>query len=464
MAATPETVYAVQPLTVFKAAAACYDSTGTLVGNSAPVTYLGSRSFVIPAGVIEFFSDKMLPSAFGLSSFPIGGFIDYRHVYTLPIGLASPTSGQTYDASQTWNLADGWTDDIDGTGVMVAGSTNASGGAITFPNYAVADNLPAGFNTLLIIGDSIDYRQDDIGGLGFIYDGGGVKKRAAKARNLPYMCMAQGGRTWGMQSTSNLCAQIYRRFNCADISLGTNDIAFATTLNTISANVDAVLSRLRSAGHIWIGVQTIPPRTNEDGDITNANNLYACTDQSHQTAYYTQARVANGFASDGYGFGAGETRDQYNTVTLPAKLSGGSIDSLFEFAFYCQDGTTTWKWKAPTLSTTLHAAISANATSCSLNATPTQFDNLVFEPGISNIDVGSQGGPHAWSITGSGPYVVSLQTMNSYTNSSNGILPAKAHTINTGVKNTFSPDGTHPSTLPILAALSAKTTQYSALA
>jgi hypothetical protein len=310
LAAGPETVYFLQAVNVIKAAAVCYDSSGNVVGNVAPVTYRGNRSFQVPGGAIEWMTDQQPPSAFGLSVFPANGFIDYRVVQTTNfIGGSTASAGQTWETSQTWSIADGYTDDIDATGVMVAGAvSNAQNAFMSFPNYAIAV-MPPNFRTLLIVGDSIAFRQDDITGQGFQFGGGGLQKRAANAAQLPWTCMAIGGRTYSMVVNSAACASIYHRFTLADLQLGSNDIANGSDIPTIDAAITAVENRLRSAGIRWVGAHTITPRCNENNDHSNTANLWMATNQSIMTPYWTQATVAKGFPADGWGFGPGETRD-----------------------------------------------------------------------------------------------------------------------------------------------------------
>lgn len=466
LAAGPETVYFLQAVNVIKAAAVCYDSSGNLVGNSAPVTFRGNRSFQVPGGSIEWMTDPQLPQAFGLSAFPANGFVDYRVVQTTNfIGGSTPTAGQTWETSQTWSIADGYTDDIDATGVMVAGPvSNAQNAFMSFPNYAIAV-MPPNFRTLLICGDSIAFRQDDITGQGFQFGGGGLQKRAANAAQLPWTCMAIGGRTYSMVVNSSACASIYHRFTLADLQLGSNDIANGSNIPTINAAIVAIQNRMRSAGVRWVGAHTITPRNNESNDHTNLNNLWMATNQAVMTPYWTQATVANGFPADGYGFGPGETREQINTTTLPALLAAGQINSVFDFDSYCRDPVTTWKWAVSAYSATLAAASSIGAQTVSVSAAPAQFANLVFEPGVANVDnPAAQGSPWAFAITGTGPFTVNFIVVDPYLGPGNfGGVPAKAHSIGAVVKETYSPDSTHPSAKPILAALSAKTAQYNAI-
>lgn len=465
IAATPESLYVVQPVDVIKAAAVCYDSSGNVLGNIAPVTYRGNRSFRVPAAAIEWMPDPQPPSAFGLAAFPAGGFVDYRVVQTCPlVGGSTASAGQTWETSQTWVLADGWTDDIDATGVMVAGSSNLQGAFMSFPSYAIAV-MPPGFKSLLICGDSIAFRQDDITGQGFQFGGGGLQKRAANAAQLPWTCMAIGGRTYSMQVNSAYCASIYHRFTVADLQLGSNDIANGSDIPTIDAAISAIIGKMRSAGIRWIGAHTITPRNNENNDHSNTINLWMATNQAVMTPYWTQATVAKGFPADGWGFGPGETRDTLNSVNLPAKVANGQLSALFDFSSYCQDPTTTWKWAVSSYAATLSAALSANAQTCSVNVAPAQFANMVFEPGVTNVDnPAAQGSPWAMSQAGAGPFTISFVVIDPYTGPANfGGLPAKSHVIGSAVRETYSPDSTHPSAKPILAALPDKTTQYNAI-
>lgn len=74
---------------------------------------------------------------------------------------------------------------------------------------------------------------------------------------------------------------------------------------------------------------------------------------------------------EGYGFGAGETRDQLNTQLRTQTPGGVNADFIFDLATYCQNATTTWKWKVSAYSSTLAGALTAGATTVTIStATP----------------------------------------------------------------------------------------------
>lgn len=421
-------VAAAQDITITKAAAV-YN------GVSVPVTYNGSRTFTIPAGVAEFSCDPIPPTAFGVAQFAPRSFVEYRHLFDLVAGQSAPYCDYSTDFNQSWRgAASDLGDDVDGTGPMTVSNTPDALN-IFFPSMMLG-TLPAGAVSLGFLFDSIGRQQNDTGGLGRV--GGGYMKRAAYAEGIPFMMMAVGGRTAEQTANSPKLLSLLEagRFTDIHIGLGTNELAGSRDLSLIMADNRAIWASARKGAIRTIIQSNIQPRVTD--------NAYKCTDLANQSP------VA--------GFEAGGRRDQFNTALAAERGVNGGPDIIFPFSSYCADTSNPSLWRVPTFSGTLTADVAAGATSIQTSAAPGSLDNLVFEPGnSSNVDIGGQGGPRVASVSGTAsPYTVSFLpgTTNPWNGATDGALgtPGKAHLSGSAVKASLGTDGTHPATSAHVAA------------
>lgn len=409
-----------------------------LNGVVVAVTVKGERAFTVPAGAAEFVCDPLYPSDFGLAAFLPGTDLEFRILFDLAAGQNAPASAQTFRPgwSQTYRGAPAdLPDDVDATGAM---ATTGSPDAVNiFMPTCVLGRFATPFPSLLLIGDSIFDRQNDFSGLGD--RGGGYAKRAALAAGLPFFAMAQGGRTADHQNASPRCAAILGRFTDAHVQLGTNDIAFGRSVtDVLIPDLRTLWQTLRSSGIGTIVQSTLPPRT--------ADNAYKCTDAAQMTPFPTQG-------AGGAGFGPGQDRDLFNTAALPAEIGAGAGPTLlFDFAAYCADPAQTWRWKVPAYASTLAAAAASGAASVSLADAPGLLDSLVFEPGVANVDLGSQGGPYVHAVTGSGPFIATLTVADAFGSTTLGTTLGKSHTAGSAIRTTLGSDGTHPTAAVHIAA------------
>ncbi|WP_156420091.1 hypothetical protein [Aureimonas sp. N4] len=398
-------------------------------GVSVPVTYNGSRTFTIPAGVAEFSCDPIPPTAFGVSQFAPRSFVEYRHLFDLVAGQSAPYCDYSTDFNQSWRgTTSDLGDDVDATGPMTVSNTPDALN-IFFPSMMLGV-LPVGATSLGLLGDSIFRQQNDTGGLGRA--GGGYTKRAAYAEGIPFVTMAVGGRTAEQTANSPKLLSLLEagRFTDIHIGLGTNELAGSRDLSLIMADNRAIWASARKGGVRKIIQSNIQPRTTD--------NAFKCTDLANQVP------VA--------GFEAGGRRDQFNTALAAERGVNGGPDVIFDFASYCADPVNPSLWRVPAFTATVTADVVAGATNVQMSAAPNSLDNLVFEPGnASNVDIGGQGGPRVASVSGSAsPYTVSFvpSTTNPWNGSADGALgtPGKAHLAGTAVKATLGTDGTHAAT------------------
>ncbi|WP_062220469.1 hypothetical protein [Aureimonas sp. D3] len=412
-------VAAAQDITISKAAVV-YN------GVSVPVTYNGSRTFVIPAGVAEFMCDPILPTAFGVSWFAPRSFVEYRHLFDLVSGQSAPYCDYSTDFNQSWRgVPSDLGDDVDATGSMTVTNT-PDALHIFFPSMMLGP-VSGVFASLGLIGDSLLRQQNDTGGLGRA--GGSYFKRAAYAEGVPFVAMAVGGRTAEQTANSPKFMSLLEagRFTDVHIGLGTNELIGSRDLSLIMADNRAIWASARKGGVRTIIQSNIQPRV--------ADNAYKCTDLANQVP------VA--------GFEAGGRRDQFNAALAAERGVNGGPDIIFDFASFCADASNPSLWRVLAFSGTLTADVASGATSIQTSAPPVYGDNLVFEPGnSSNVDIGGQGGPRVASVSGSAaPYTVSFvpTTTNPWNGAADGALgtPGKAHVTGSAVKATIGTDGTH---------------------
>lgn len=439
------------PISVIKASVLIRDSTGTRKGNIVPVTKGGQRAFTIPAITARFDFDKVLMTALGTTLLATDD-IEFCWLFQLQNGQNTYRMA-TVANSQGWRFEDAFlVDDIDSDAVM---TVNASGGRsqqpITFPNVVCVDRseLPASFKSRAGCSDSLGYGQDGLSSpIASSKYGVSYLSRAAVQAQKAMFNVSIGGRTMrGLLNSPLTLAAIRDVCNCAHLAYLSNDVQFGTTLTQIDADYREAIALMRSWG--WTGARDIgasnaQPRTSENNN--NATNLYCASDLTQMTPSVTQALAANGFARDGYGFGAGETRDQFNANTLPALKTAGLIGYIIDIASITQDATTTWKWAVPSYTATLTSAAAAATSTWVLSASPPTYTNLVAEPGVANVEPGinRQGGPLAYSVTGSNPFTATLNWANAYDGgTTTGGVSEKAHASGVTVKATLAPDGIH---------------------
>jgi len=392
-----------------------------------PVTYKGSRSFTIPAGVAEFQCDPIFPADFGVTAFAPRSFVEYRHYFDLTTGQSAPYCDYGTDFNQSWRgVPSDLPDDIDATGSMTAtGSPDSLN--IFFPSMMVSA-FSGAFASLGFLGDSIFRQQNDVGGLGRA--GGGYHKRAAYAEGIPFMTMAVGGRTAEQTANSPKLMSLLEagRFSDLHIGLGSNELAGSRDVGLIIGDDRLIWAAGRRGGVRRIIQSNVIPRTTD--------NAFKCTDLANQSP------VA--------GFEPGGRRDQFHAALAAEVGVNGGPDTIYDFAAVCSDPTTPSLWRVPTFNGMLTSAVAISATSIQTDTAPSVNDNLVFEPGnASNVDIGGQGGPRVASVTGSAnPFTVSFvpSTTNPWNGAADGALgtPAKAHASGTSVKATIGTDGTHP--------------------
>jgi hypothetical protein len=171
----------------------------------------------------------------------------------------------------------------------------------------------------------------------------------------------------------------------------------------------------------------------------------------------TAATTAGGAPSNGFGFGAGETNEQWRAALLALAGAADGPSVVFDFYGTLCDPTTSWKIKLHPFTTTLAASSAIGATSVSFNAQPDQYMTPALNVGVSGAE--SQPNLVVMSVTGSGPYTAALTVTDPYTNSAPYGVPAKAHLSGAAVRGTWCHDGTHPGTefyrvnAPALAAM-----------
>lgn len=429
---TPE-VAAANAVTYPKVSIDALGSDATTVLGTIPVTSSGGRSIVVSANVNEFLSDALAPVA--------ATYLDLRAYFDLTAGQNAPyfTGTARPGASQTTrNSPANFSDQVDGHG-----SINLGGGADVVNCFmpSIIGKFSRNPGACMILGDSIASRQNDIGGpfnqpFG---QGAGYLARAATLTGRPWMIAAVGGRTTtGLNSMTRLRELAQLAYGgVALVSLGSNDIAFATagvpiTPSQLLSDMRTALAWLRAAGIARVIWSTVPPRS--------ADNNFKCTDLANQSPYATQATVAGGASRDGYGFGAGETRDQWNDMLRNLSLGDLNPDAVFDADMIWRDPVETSKWRVPALSATLSADTLVSATSISLSAQPPAMSTLVVEPGLANVD----GRFVPYTISGAGPYTASGAYLDPYSASQVDFALSKAHLAGVTVKATYSYDGTHP--------------------
>lgn len=207
-------------------------------------------------------------------------------------------------------------------------------------------------------------------------------------------------------------------FNYVHCQLGLNDLS---TLPTMQGHVSNLRNALNTNfGQVPFVLQTLTP-------TTSGANTNKWTDEAGQV-----------FSSTAFGPDP-SYRSQFNSWVKgnPNGIIGLDIASVLE-------GATKSKIKVPTFVSTLAAPASIGATTLVLNHAPPIGTMLVLEPGTPNFDYGDDDRLVVASVSGTGPYTVSL-VGGDYTPIGDPSL-TKAHSTNAVVVSSNSYDGIHFST------------------
>ncbi|MDV2988128.1 UNVERIFIED_CONTAM: hypothetical protein Q9R58_27895 [Methylobacteriaceae bacterium AG10] len=360
----PETM-AANPVPITKMAGVIYDANLNPLTGAVPFTLDGQRGFTIPNTVPEFNIDPLFPRDFGLSAFPAGGFLEVRQLSTLAAGQSMPASSQTFrpGGSQSYRGSAAQVGDlVDAIGPW---PMQASGGdelSIFFPAVILGVfGFPVA--TWLFSMDSIGARQNDFTGIGFLNGRGGYHKVSAFAEGAPSATLAIGGKSYrqGIRGANGI--YIARRFTDVLVDFGANDLIYSLfgaaagtplLLENLLADNRELTALYRAQGVKRVYCTNIFPRTTD--------NAWKNTDLANQAPVVTQALASAGAPRDGYGFGPGETMEQFNTIMPTLVGTPGYPDKLVDVVGTTADATTRAKWRVPGVSGVLTGGLIADST------------------------------------------------------------------------------------------------------
>lgn len=403
--------------------------TAVAVGSSfIAVDYSSSSSVTVAAGANDFESDTVDGSTFGFTGnvWPKGTVIDVRWegdfgnaAGYVPVGSKSNIGPN--DQMFSFTPAND-NPQVYATGAMTppTGSSNVA----IFAPVGVVGTVPSTCTPVLYPGDSIGFGGDDTPGIGLNgrsvgtagnINGGGFMRRAAHAANIPSLNMTVGGNraTW-IASQFTLRQAYFKYFPYFVTEPGQNDAAGGVTAASIIIASKTVWASMNSLGYQGAGAKGIYQTLTLPKTDTSNYHQTDIVNQVDIPSYDAIVATLNGTGTNSWKAQIGATAHLTDIVDIVTPL----VDS----------GTPT-AWKTQAFTTTTAASISIGATSASLTLCPNISDTLVFDPGLSTVDMDN----YVTSITGSGPCTVTFS--GAFVN---------AHSSGASVRGTGSYDGTHP--------------------
>jgi lysophospholipase L1-like esterase len=286
---------------------------------SSPVRMLwgGGNTGTITNGVVEYLSDQLFASSFGLPYFPGGTQFWLRSRKTV-------TNGQNYIYGQGGNASLGYSGEgeffSDGTASQITNS-----GAMTTPSggSAAANNsiLPTAFIgaptrslSIMGVGDSLMYGGNDnwsdgTNGMGWFPRG----LHLVNGRQCANANFGRGGST-ALNFVTNISQRsyYYKYHDVLVIHYGTNDLATGRTAAQAAASILTIAQNAKANGIRWVVVSAVFPRT----DSSNV--------------------PISGFATGG-------ARDVLN-ASLAAMVGNGYVDQYIDLSSAIADPVNTDRW------------------------------------------------------------------------------------------------------------------------
>lgn len=397
-------------------------------GVTTPLTFSASRSANVAAGAIVT-SD---PVSVNLA---VGDTVWFRAEYDFFVGANAYVhrlkthstndgeSGWTYDPANE-------VDDVDNTGAMSAPSGAATNFNVYMP-MILAGNTPSNTRSYIGIGTSIDLGQVDENSHGAI--GGSYLGRACWSAGKAFCRYALNGYKFNDVIAGHSLLDTLLPYHDGVILGGpTNDIIAGSTTAQIVTNTSSIMHQIHdicrasSSINYIIQCNILPRGTSTDKGVNPAN--------------FTPTS----------GFGSGGVRDTCNAALAAEVGVAGRINAFVDVSTPVQDTDPT-KWKTRSFTTTLAAAMLNTASSASLNAAPTLYESLVFDPTNASTQLAPSTAFIARTVSGTGPYTVTTSNVSTV-----GVAQNSGNTV----AATSSYDTVHPQPLanadmavPLAAAL-----------
>jgi lysophospholipase L1-like esterase len=329
-----------------------------IVGAPTPLvqlTFSGALSGSMPDGSVDFPSDLVSASAFGLSSIPAGQVFFMVTEFTVTSNQYCPAGPAPQDTGEGATYGDGTQTQIGTAGAII----NQSGGAVTtalpFPS-AVVGKTVSPIASAIFFGDSLVYGKGDGGpsgdGGGGGESNGGMFPRGAwdigSNYALPWARQARTG-TQAQQAVANYTKQsgIWRYATHFLCDLGTNDL-------NAGRSAAQTVGDLRT---LWTAAKTAGMQRAEQMQIINR-----CSSSTDAWATVANQTVLTGFEN------GGSKKDPLNT-SIAANVGSNGLDAYLGMNTEWADTVVTDKIRAPGYTTdgvhptaTAAAAMGADAT------------------------------------------------------------------------------------------------------
>lgn len=301
-------------------------------------------------------SDAVVPSAFGLASFPrasqwlltvrrtLGASTDglpwmganeslsweteYEYQYASGTSAAAAVAAAYLDASPTLAQASVTATKQVTTGIAPP-NTGASGIGV-MGGVVLLGRATGATRAVVVLGDSIADGNNDVQAPPPTRHGNGIFGRAiADAAGAPLAgmvkCTLSGDRAQWFAGANAQRRTHLPYAGIAVVEYGVNDIAGGRTYAQVYADLKTIWALCKAQGVKWVIQTTLPPKTTS-------------TDAFATTANQTPAA----------GFEPGGIRDQLNAqIKADALARANGLDDVMDVAAALQDGTLPNRWAAP---------------------------------------------------------------------------------------------------------------------
>jgi hypothetical protein len=317
-------------------------------GLSVRALFGGQRNGVVPAGSAMVISDAILPSSFGVSSFPAGARIWIRGEREYAVGARSLFHRTTaYSVTVTderyMSAPAGTASLLDATGLLAAAGGYTAQTHVWLP-LALLGKPVSPMLAVGAFGASIEDGSNDGSGVGL--SSGGYLRRAlfnldGAGKKVARINLATPGETGGRFILSgDKRRAIYPYINHALFGYGGNDYSIGVTLAEVQDRMLVNWASGKSAGAHVTQVSMSPKTDSTDGWVT----------------------VANQTPRSGWAVGAAWYEENARIASLVA--SNTDLDGFMNLWPSQVDATLTDRWKANSTSDGTHA----NATMAALMA------------------------------------------------------------------------------------------------
>jgi hypothetical protein len=289
-------------------------------------TFGGQNIGTIVDGIAEYVSDPILPSSFGLTSFPAGTTFYYRSRRIVGLGLKHAKHGASGATGENTFYCDGSAaSQLMGTGVMAKQTGGATALAELGPTAIIGRPKGIPDFSVLLVGDSIMDGNNDNSIDGDGSAGGGWSARglwSVSGRTVPFIKCSVGGSLAQHFADGFTKRSVYFKYcTHAVCNYGTNDLVAGRSATQVLADLQVIWASLKTSRIRHVEQTLIFPR------VTSSNSY---VDAAGQTTLS--------------GFDLGGTKRDPLNASIIAAVGANGLDNYLDLNGAVADPAALDKW------------------------------------------------------------------------------------------------------------------------